>query len=112
MTLFPRLLRLWLGTCLRSTRWQVSGSPAPSKPDNPGAGYGRRLLAPLADTQLGPVVLGADAGTPPGTAGPDFRNPDGMLIADVVRPWGIIGIHGSSSKRARTRVARPFCARR
>ncbi|MFT8764440.1 MAG: 3-deoxy-D-manno-octulosonic acid transferase, partial [Gluconobacter potus] len=27
MTLFPRLLRLWLGTCLHTTRWQVSGSP-------------------------------------------------------------------------------------
>ncbi|MBN3866293.1 glycosyltransferase N-terminal domain-containing protein [Gluconobacter kondonii] len=104
MTLSPRLLRLWLGLCLRSTRWQVSGSP--------------RAVETLLTPQNGAVVAFWHRSL---TLSPALwfwaqsqeprlqlrvlisRNPDGMLIADVVRPWGIIGIHGSSSKNGRNK---------
>ncbi|MBS1090504.1 DUF374 domain-containing protein [Gluconobacter sp. Dm-74] len=104
MTLPPRLLRLWLGLCLRSTRWQVSGSP--------------RAVETLLTPQNGAVVAFWHRSL---TLSPALwfwarsqeprlqlrvlisRNPDGMLIADVVRPWGIIGIHGSSSKNGRNK---------
>jgi len=104
MTLSPRLLRLWLGLCLRSTRWQVSGSP--------------RAIETLLTPQNGAVVAFWHRSL---TLSPALwfwarsqeprlqlrvlisRNPDGMLIADVVRPWGIIGIHGSSSKNGRNK---------
>ncbi|MBF0889922.1 DUF374 domain-containing protein [Gluconobacter sp. LMG 1744] len=104
MTLSPRLLRLWLGLCLRSTRWQVSGSP--------------RAVETLLTPQKGAVVAFWHRSL---TLSPALwfwarsqeprlqlrvlisRNPDGMLIADVVRPWGIIGIHGSSSKNGRNK---------
>ncbi|MBS1079709.1 glycosyltransferase N-terminal domain-containing protein [Gluconobacter kondonii] len=104
MTLSPRLLRLWLGLCLRSTRWQVSGSP--------------RAVETLLTPQNGAVVAFWHRSL---TLSPALwfwarsqeprlqlrvlisRNPDGMLIADVVRPWGIIGIHGSSSKNGKNK---------
>ncbi|MBS1074915.1 DUF374 domain-containing protein [Gluconobacter sp. Dm-73] len=104
MTLSPRLLRLWLGLCLRSTRWQVSGSP--------------RAIETLLTPQNGAVVAFWHRSL---TLSPALwfwarsqeprlqlrvlisRNPDGMLIADVVRPWGIIGIHGSSSKNGKNK---------
>lgn len=104
MTLFPRLLRLWLGTCLRSTRWQVSGSPraletltTPAQGTvvafwhrsltlSPALWFWARTLEPRLELR---VLIS--------------RNPDGMLIADVVRPWGIIGIHGSSSKKGKNK---------
>lgn len=104
MTLFPRLLRLWLGACLHSTRWQVSGSP--------------RALETLTTANQGTVVafwhrsltLSPALWFWARTLEPRLalrvlisRNPDGMLIADVVRPWGIIGIHGSSSKKGKNK---------
>ncbi|GBR69495.1 glycosyltransferase N-terminal domain-containing protein [Gluconobacter kanchanaburiensis] len=104
MTLFPRLLRLWLGTCLRSTRWTIGGSP--------------RGLEALTTAHQGVVVAFWHRSLTLTPAlwfwakdkQPDLtlrvlisRNPDGMLIADVVRPWGIIGIHGSSSKKGKNK---------
>ncbi|GBR45822.1 glycosyltransferase N-terminal domain-containing protein [Gluconobacter roseus] len=104
MTLLPRLLRLWLGACLRSTRWQVSGSP--------------RALETLTTADQGTVVafwhrsltLSPALWFWARTLEPRLslrvlisRNPDGMLIADVVRPWGIIGIHGSSGKKGKNK---------
>lgn len=102
MTLSPRLLRLWLGICLRSTRWQISGSPrAVETLLTPGQGsvvaFWHRSLA------LSPALWFWTRSQEPRLALHVLvsRNPDGVLIANIVRPWGIIGIHGSSSKKGK-----------
>ncbi|AFW03078.1 3-deoxy-D-manno-octulosonic acid transferase [Gluconobacter oxydans] len=97
-----RMIRIWLGASLRSTRWQVSGSRASRdllQQPNQGtvvAFWHRSLtLAPALwfwatahEPRLKLRVLIS-------------RNADGLLIADAVRPWGIIGIHGSSSSKGK-----------
>lgn len=102
MTLSSRLLRLWLGVCLRSTRWQISGSPrAVETLLTPGQGsvvaFWHRSLA------LSPALWFWARPQEPRLALRFLvsRNPDGVLIANIVRPWGIIGIHGSSSKKGK-----------
>ncbi|MBS1103048.1 DUF374 domain-containing protein [Gluconobacter sp. Dm-62] len=102
MSLSSRLLRLWLGLCLRSTRWQVSGSPrAVETLLTPGQGsvvaFWHRSLA------LSPALWFWARPQEPRLALRFLvsRNPDGVLIAKIVRPWGIIGIHGSSSKKGK-----------
>lgn len=102
MTLSPRLLRLWLGICLRSTRWQVSGSPLAVEtlltPDQGSVvAFWHRSLA------LSPALWFWARPQEPRLALRFLvsRNPDGVLIAKIVRPWGIIGIHGSSSKKGK-----------
>lgn len=97
-----RMIRIWLGASLRSTRWQVSGSRTSrdllQQPDQGTvvAFWHRSLtLAPALwfwatayESRLKLRVLIS-------------RNADGLLIADAVRPWGIIGIHGSSSSKGK-----------
>ena len=97
-----RMIRIWLGASLRSTRWQVSGSQDSRdlllQPDQGlvVAFWHRSLtLAPALwfwatahEPRLRLRVLIS-------------RNADGLLIADAVRPWGIIGIHGSSSRKGK-----------
>ncbi|GBD56251.1 glycosyltransferase N-terminal domain-containing protein [Gluconobacter wancherniae] len=97
-----RLIRIWLGICLRTSRWQVSG-PAQTRRIVTTAGAGTLVAFWHRSLTLSPALCFWARSIEPKLS---FRmmvskNRDGRLIADIVRPWGFIGIHGSSSKRGK-----------
>ncbi|MBR0559408.1 glycosyltransferase N-terminal domain-containing protein [Neokomagataea anthophila] len=102
MTLAARAIHLWLGFCLRTTRWQITGTSAGRAAiTQPHAGYvvafwHRHLtLAPAlwfwARTRNADLRLYAFIS----------RNADGRLIAEAIRPWNITAIHGSTARRGK-----------
>lgn len=102
MTLAAHAVHLWLGFCLRTTRWHITGTSAGRAAIlQPHAGYivafwHRHLtLAPAlwfwARAQEPELRLYAFIS----------RNADGRLIADAIRPWQITAVHGSSARRGK-----------
>lgn len=95
-------LRLWLSASLRSTRWDIRGDArAGALLTDPDEGtvvaFWHRSLT------LSPALWFWARGIEPRLRLRVLisRNADGRLIADVVRPWEIIGIHGSSDRKGK-----------
>jgi len=96
------MIHVWLGACLRSTHWDVGGtiqSRALLTQANEGVvvAFWHRSLT------LAPALWFWARETEPRIKLRVLisRNADGRLIADAVRPWDIIAIHGSTSRKGK-----------
>ncbi|QDH17654.1 glycosyltransferase N-terminal domain-containing protein [Swingsia samuiensis] len=99
-----RLIHLWLGLCLRSTRWHVRGSLA-SKNLLTQAHQGTVVAFWHRSLTLSPALWFWARHIEPDLKLKVLisRNADGKLIADAVRPWDIIGIHGSTARKGKNK---------
>ncbi|MCW2264420.1 3-deoxy-D-manno-octulosonic-acid transferase [Gluconobacter cerinus] len=97
-----RMIHVWLGACLRSTHWNVGGTKQ-ARALLTQADHGTVLALWHRSLTLAPALWFWARAIEPRVKLRVLisRNADGRLIADAIRPWEIIGIHGSTSRKGK-----------